>query len=107
MLLKDHVFVKPPALLFKYAGTWVAKFFEDPCLHFSSPAVFNDPFDFFPTLNLKINRQLRLKLCRYNNLPKTLSTNDLSIKIAELMQEQVGKNYAVFCMSEEPDNILM
>jgi len=67
MLLKDHVFVKPPVLPFKYAGSWVEKFFEDPHLRFSSPAVFNDPFDFFPTINLKINRQQRLNICRHKH----------------------------------------
>jgi len=109
MSIKEQASAEPPALLFKYAGDWVEGFFKDPnpYLRFSSPNNFNDPYDFFPTIKLKLNRKKREEHCRHFKLPINLSARELAIQIAEISRLEIGRKYAVNCMSELPDNIRM
>src|SRR5471030_2701111 len=57
--ISERVFVPPPPILFKYAGRWAEGMFTDPFLRFSSPVTFNDPFEFFPTIDLRGGRHAR------------------------------------------------
>jgi hypothetical protein len=104
---KKIVFEHPPPLLFKYVGHWAQSFFKDPFLRFSSPLLFNDPFEFFPIIKFRGAKYAREYLRAHNRLSAQLTSREGAIELSRRFQKAVANEFAVLCMSASPDNILM
>ena len=99
-------------------------------LYFSSPASFNDPFDFFPVISLdaqlNLQREFLIKISRtqqpfltevyrealVNEELKKIYASPFSVKDLELelqteFRKDLEENVAIFCVSEVADDLLM
>lgn len=98
----------PPPLLYRYQCRERAlKFLEDPHLSLSDPRYFNDPFEFRPQIKLNKRSPGYVGILEHNQLSSKIPVHEAERILAHKIHDTASNRYHVFCLTEEPLDLLM